>query len=332
MLKINRLIPAARDCAKLQPLIYPGLSGDRQRRPMSWQASVQSIAATQAGIFKTISESAPVECCQKYLLYVHEVSGLPWWASLVISTVAVRSVVTLPLAVYQQTILAKLENLKQELPAIAEELRHETNVAVKLFKWDERTAKAAFKATMKQQWNRLVVRDNCHPFKTTVLLWFQIPLWVSLSVSWRNLTYMLPVPDLAAQITYSELAVGGFGFIPNLTVPDASWIFPVALGVANLAIIELQLLSRTSGPRSRTQTVITNVFRVLSVVMVPIAASVPSCLALYWTTSSAYGLVQNLVLLSPRAKRLFKVPETSVEVKEPYKLIVTNLKTKLKLS
>lgn len=133
-------------------------------------------------------------------------------------------------------------------------------MAVKMFKWDERTAKVAFKASvrlpalikysgkvtnlfhpqMKQQWDRLVVRDNCHPFKTTVLLWFQIPLWVSLSVSCRNLTYMLPVPDLAAQITYSELAVGGFAFIPNLTIPDASWIFPVALGVANLAIIEVR--------------------------------------------------------------------------------------------
>jgi len=147
---------------------------------------------------------------------------------------------------------------------------------------------------MKTQWDNLVVRDNCHPLKTTVLLWFQIPLWVCVSVSIRNLVYMLPVPDMNASVIFSELSMGGFSFIPNLTVPDQSWIFPVTLGILNLAIIEvsystllfqmvkqqglqLQLLSRSpTSETGRMQKVLTNIFRAVSLVMIPIGASVPS--------------------------------------------------------
>lgn len=50
---------------------------------------------------------------------------------------------------------------------------------------------------------------------------------------------MLPNRDMAAQFVYTQLSIGGFGFIPNLTQADASFIFPVALGLLNLAIVEV---------------------------------------------------------------------------------------------
>lgn len=64
-------------------------------------------------------------------------------------------------------------------------------------------------------------------------------MWISLSVSLRNLVYMLPLQDANAQITFAELSIGGFGFIPNLTEVDASGILPVSLGLINLSIIEV---------------------------------------------------------------------------------------------
>lgn len=92
----------------------------------------------------------------------------------------------------------------------------------------------------RQQWNNLIVRDNCHPFKASLLILFQIPMWVSFSISLRNLVYMLPSRgDLNAQLTFAELTVGGFGWIPNLTEVDSSLILPVTFGLLNLAIIEV---------------------------------------------------------------------------------------------
>jgi len=43
----------------------------------------------------------------------------------------------------------------------------------------------------------------------------------------------------AATVTCMELSVGGFGWIPNLLVPDESLILPVSLGLINLAVVEV---------------------------------------------------------------------------------------------
>lgn len=60
------------------------------------------------------------------------------------TTVLLRTSITVPLALYQQYIVAKLENLRLEMPEIVKELKHETAVAVKLFNWDERTARIQY--------------------------------------------------------------------------------------------------------------------------------------------------------------------------------------------
>uniref|UniRef100_A0A6P7FD63 Uncharacterized protein LOC114328163 n=1 Tax=Diabrotica virgifera virgifera TaxID=50390 RepID=A0A6P7FD63_DIAVI len=180
---------------------------------------------------------------------------------------------------------------------------------------------------IRKQWNNLILRDNCHPAKASLLVLFQIPMWISLSVSLRNLVYMLPYQDINAQVTFAELSIGGLGFIPNLTEVDASWILPVGLGIINLAIIELQGLSKINEP-NKIQKFLVNIFRGISLIMIPVAASVPSCLVLYWTTSSAYGLIQNIVLLSPRVKRICRIPKTEIELENPYKHISQQLQKK----
>lgn len=109
-----------------------------------------------------------------------------------------------------------------------------------------------------------------------VILLGQIPLWIIQSVTIRNLVSLLPNPEnITAQIAYTELTVGGFLWIPNLTQVDASFILPIALGVVNLSIIECQQRMR-SRPPGRLQKITTNFFRGLSVLMVPVACTVPS--------------------------------------------------------
>lgn len=64
-------------------------------------------------------------------------------------------------------------------------------------------------------------------------------MWVVISVSLRNLIYMLPNRDLDALVTFNELCIGGIAWIPNLTIPDHSLILPITLGIVNLLIIEV---------------------------------------------------------------------------------------------
>lgn len=62
----------------------------------------------------------------------------------------------------------------------------------------------------------------------------------------------------------------------------------------------------------------TNFFRAFSVAMIPIAAGVPAALCLYWTTSSAFGLGQNLLLLTPRLRRFVGISKTGSELEQPF--------------
>uniref|UniRef100_A0A1A9ZF30 Membrane insertase YidC/Oxa/ALB C-terminal domain-containing protein n=1 Tax=Glossina pallidipes TaxID=7398 RepID=A0A1A9ZF30_GLOPL len=267
-----------------------------------------------ANIWQSISNSTPVAYVQQSLVDIHDFTGLPWWSSIVISTILFRSVVTLPLTVYQHEITARLEKIALEMPAIVNELKKEANLAMKTFKWTEQQTKM-----LRKQWKTLIIRENCHPAKTFIVLWGQIPLWIFQSVALRNLVNMLPDPtSLQAQIVVTEMTIGGFGWIPNLTEVDSSYILPVTLGIINLAIIEVQSMIRTRPP-TRFQKFVTNIFRGLSLLMVPIACTVPSALTVYWVTSSCYGLTQNLLLMSPTARRAFRITKTPSELENPYK-------------
>lgn len=103
---------------------------------------------------------------------------------------------------------------------------------------------------------------------------------------------MLPKSDLDAQITLTELTLGGISWIPNLAIPDTSLILPVTLGLVNLAIIEvsrlciivclvlihlvqIQAMSKNRTP-TKFQRYATHFFRGVSVLMIPISATVPS--------------------------------------------------------
>ncbi|XP_018785475.1 PREDICTED: mitochondrial inner membrane protein COX18 [Bactrocera latifrons] len=317
-----------RDTSSISPRTFLVLL---QHRSLSEVTSPPSMAATQVhspftGIWHTLSQSTPVAYIQDTLTTIHDYSGLTWWSSIVVSTILFRTVITLPLAIYQHKIMARLELLALEMPPIVAGLKKEAAVAMKKFNWTEKQTRLVYNRSLKKQWNALIVRDNCHPAKTFIVLWGQIPLWICQSVALRNLVHMMPDPTtLQAQIIYTEMTIGGFGWIPNLTEVDSSYILPITLGVINLAIIEMQTVLRNR-PTTRLQKYATNVFRVLTLVMVPVACSVPSALCLYWVASSSYSLAQNLLLTAPVVRRSVGIPLTNSEITNPYERIWLRMK------
>ncbi|XP_053609197.1 cytochrome c oxidase assembly protein COX18, mitochondrial-like isoform X3 [Plodia interpunctella] len=302
-----------------------------QNKPFEYQRcinrrniSMEGFVEWQQQTYTSISNSTLVHHMQDGLLYFHDTTGLTWWATVVTSTILIRGLITLPLAIYQNYILAKVENIGLELKDMVNELKRETAMAKKGYNLTDKQAVILYKRSLKKQWQKLIVRDNCHPFKASLVIWCQIPIWVCMSFALRNLVYMQS-GDPAALVTFMELSAGGFGWIPNLIEPDHSLILPVAFGLTNLTIIEIQKMSKLREP-SKMYNVFTNVFRVFSIVMIPVAASVPSCMCLYWMTSSGFGLLQNLCLLSPSIRRKLGIPEAPSEIEEPYNHIKDEIK------
>ncbi|XP_064272354.1 cytochrome c oxidase assembly protein COX18, mitochondrial isoform X3 [Passer domesticus] len=171
----------------------------------------------------------------------------------------------------------------------------------------------------------LYIRDNCHPFKATLLLWVQVPMWVCVSLALRNCS----VGALGSAVQ-EQFSSGGALWFTDLTAPDSTWILPVSLGLVNLLVVEI-FASQTKMPVSRIRKIVTNFFRTVSVVMIPIAATVPSSMALYWLSSSLVGLSHNLLLRSPAFRRLCRIPRTASDSDTPYRDMVAAVATRYSL-
>lgn len=52
------------------------------------------------------------------------------------------------------------------------------------------------------------------------------------------------------------------------------------------------------------------------------------CLTLYWATSSVFGLVQNVVIISPKVRRFCRIPQTPSELENPYQQVISGFKHK----
>ncbi|XP_068259943.1 cytochrome c oxidase assembly protein COX18, mitochondrial [Nyctibius grandis] len=301
-------------------LLRPGwAAGGAAAAPLS--LPVAAASGGPGGWYECLAQSAPVHCAEEGLVVLQAAAGLPWWAAIACGAALLRTAVTLPLAAHQGRLLAKLENLQPEIKTLAERLRYEVTVRGKQLGWSEKVARFHFKKNLRRIVTDLYVRDNCHPFKATLLVWVQIPMWVCVSLALRNCSVGATDPQVQ-----EAFSAGGALWFTDLTAPDSTWILPVSLGLVNLLILEI-FASQKMGV-SRFQKLATNFFRVVSVVMIPVAATVPSSMALYWLSSSVVGLSHNLLLRSPTFRRLCCIPRTRSDSDTPYRDIVSALAAK----
>jgi inner membrane protein COX18 len=70
------------------------------------------------------SPYALIEATELMLDTVHQHTHLPWWAVVVGSTLVLRGVVTLPLAIYQSKMVTKQELLLPRLKVLQEQALH----------------------------------------------------------------------------------------------------------------------------------------------------------------------------------------------------------------
>ncbi|KAJ3219029.1 Mitochondrial inner membrane protein oxa1l [Dinochytrium kinnereticum] len=274
------------------PLLDPSLSKDfvgslnTVLSPDAVASSVNTLTdITKFGDLKSLGlcHNNPVGLAQYLLEAVHLTTGLPWWGTVVAATVLIR-LFLFPIVLKTQRNGAKLQNLKPVLEPLNEEL-----VAARKLNDTAKIQATVFK--MRQVYKSA----GTSPFS---VLWglAQAPVFLSFFFALRAMAE-LPVPGFEA---------GGFGFVKDLTMMDSTYILPIIASGTMLAVMELGT-EAGAGMQQGAQAMKT-VFRAMILLFIPLTASLPSAIFMYWVPSNFFTLGQFLLLRNPRVKSLLKIP------------------------
>lgn len=278
-----------------------------------------------------ISPGEVVDFLTTSLQSIHAATSIPWWALIPLSTIAFRTVWTLPFAILQRKRLQKQSNLRPIVSAMGPILRlklasnaqkrqqealqqAEKSPQYKQFESTRSSATSlSFEQIMllsiKEQRKRqkqLFKDNNCQLYKNFLLPAFQIPLWIAMSFSIRNLTGWKGWSDINSTSTILDksLYTEGTLWFQDLSLADPYGVLPIMVGTFSLINIEynnriLQLQNEFKSKKSLRPTVmdsIVTISRIAIVFLMTVATQAPAAISLYWISSNGFSMAQNMIL------------------------------------
>lgn len=256
-------------------------------------------------------------CADYYFSALHDYMGLSWGWSVVLGTVFLRSIVTLPLLIYgeicQDRLLLLLDDpvlekqvKKQVMFEIQQTLRQNPSF-VPPEGWMNRRLNFGpeKRRAMKEQY----VKNNCHPIKKLALPLIQIPLWFASSIALRNICGAYGIDGAMMLPTRPDMAHEPFLWLSDLTLSDSTFVIPFFVGLTYLILIEFNLYKMYNGePVGKRARIVLTMLRGHSIFIMPYFAYIlPTTVSLYWLSSGAIGLIHNIIIMTPAVRRSFGI-------------------------
>src|SRR5918997_5309524 len=198
------------------------------------------------------------------LEFFHYSWGTPWWLSIVILTVIVRSLL-FPLTIKQVKSMRAMQDLKPEMDRI----------------------RAKYKDNCQKQQEELMKlyqERKVNPFGSCLPLLVQLPVFIGIFYVIREFGgqpgYIEPL--------YPDFREGGILWFQDLSAQDPFYILPILSAVTMLAASEIT--SKSIDPQQRW------LMRILPVVFTIFLLTFPAGLFMYWITSNLVTFVQNYVI------------------------------------
>ncbi|KAK2966515.1 hypothetical protein RJ640_019044 [Escallonia rubra] len=252
--------------------------------------TMEAVASTVPAVSEVAVAAAdsyfPVACLQYVIDYVHHITGFNWWASIIVTTLLIRTI-TVPLMIGQLKSTSKLTLMRPRLEAIKQEVQDRGMSPPAVAEGQERMQKL-FKEYGVSPWT---------PLKGIII---QGPIFISFFLAIQNMVEKVP--------SFKE---GGVYWFTDLTTPDSLYIFPVLTALTFFITVECNMqLGMEGNPAAKTMK---NISRVFAVLTVPLTASFPKAIFCYWMTANVFSLFYGLVIKKPNVKKFFGVPEIPVE-------------------
>lgn len=183
--------------------------------------------------------------------------GAPWWLSIVILTVIVRTLL-FPLTVRQVKSMRAMQDLRPEMEKIRAKYRGN-------------------KQKQQEEIMKLYQESGVNPFGSCLPLLVQLPIFITMFYVIKDFGY-----------THPDFTSGGILWFPDLSVQDPYYVLPILSAVTMLAASEIT--SKHIDPQQRW------LMRILPVVFTVFLLTFPAGLFMYWITSNLVTLAQNYVI------------------------------------
>lgn len=202
--------------------------------------------------------------------WLHDIGGLEWFQAIALSTFATR-LLLVPLAVRMMKGASKLSRASPEVQELSAALK------------EQKLSTDQYATQVKAVYAK---HGIANPFAPILTPFLQFPIFISFFVGLRRL------PE------YCDVSTGGMAWFTDLSVPDPYYILPVTTAFGFLMAFELN----ADGTRNAAMPQMTYVMRFMAAAMIPLTATFPAALLVYWNVSNFFSLGQVAVLKIPGLK------------------------------
>ena len=248
---------------------------------MGATADVEGTAAVFEPVWYNLADQA---IC--LINSAQQLTGMQLGETIILMTAGLR-VVVFPLFVIAQRNSSRMAHMKPEMDAIKAKSEMQGGST------DPETQRK-----LGLQLRALFQKYDCNPARAIALPLVQIPLFMSMFFGLQKMPRLFP----------EELSNGGILWFTDLTVPDPTYALPIISAGSFLASIEMNK-AQTMASNPQQGMIMTNVFRVLAVLIVPMTIHFPTCVYCYWATNNFLTTAQGWVLQQPSVKKALGIWE-----------------------
>ncbi|CAM9592759.1 unnamed protein product [Ectocarpus fasciculatus] len=241
-------------------------------------ASAAATAMTATGLSAADLGMYPHHLFMNVIEYVQVNAGVPYWEAIVMVSVAAR-IAVLPATATFLGMSKRLNMIKPEMAVHQGKMqdiknRMEANPEIK-------EAAMAEMMLVSQEMGNLFKQHRIHFPKMMLSMFAQFPVFISLFLATRDMGLYFP-----------GYMTGGLDWMANLHVPDPTWTLPILTSGSMILLMELGSdMPQAQGP-DKPNFNPKVMFRVMSVVFVPVTFSMPAGVLVYWTTTNLFGMLQ----------------------------------------
>ncbi len=226
------------------------------------------------------------DCAVTTINSFRDLSGLGYGESIVGVTLLLRFGL-FPLLVKLQRNASRIAHMQPEMQALKK-------------KMDAMGDRADHEAQMKfsRQMSALFKKYDCNPMTSLAGPLIQMPMFMGMFFGLQKMPKFFG-PDMANE---------GLFWFTDLTVYDPYYVLPAVSGLAMLVSVEVGKAQMLASNPAHGKLMI-NIFRSLSIVMVPAVASFPAALNVYWVVNNTVTAVQAGLFQTPSVRKALGIWE-----------------------